>query len=211
VITPDVIEDQALSALADHHAEHLAKLERDLGLPARTIEPFRTVDLLAGDGVRLREDNPPAVLLGIFGTSGRPEPDKNGDLTFVWQLAAQVVTVGQDRRDTIKRRGWYAMVVAQCMVWRLPRQAAPVDSVSLGDVEFTNGRTGDSRPRTVGEAQLFFDVRVRGTLGPRDLPPIDTPLPPGSPGGPPSEPYDPPVPWPQVATAKTTTDKEPIE
>jgi hypothetical protein len=121
-----------------------------------------------------------------------------------------VVVIGQDRRDTIRRRSWYAMTVAQCLMARLPRSGAPVDAVSLTDVDFTNGTTTDARPRTVGEAQLTFNVRVREAMSTRDMPPDDTTFEPGTPGGPPSEPYVAPVQWPRVGTATTTTEKEPL-
>lgn len=212
LVTPDLIEDPCLEVLRTLHRQHLAKLERERGLPPRTIQPLQTVDLLIGEGVRLREDKPPVALLGLFGTERAPERDKNGSLTFDWTLAVQIVTVGTDRRDVIKRRGWYAMTVAECLMQRLPRHAEPVDALELLDVDFTNGRTQDQRPRTVGEAQLLLGVRVRASLSLDDLPSADTDWPPGTPGGPPADDYTPPEPWPHVADGypHTTTEKEPL-
>jgi hypothetical protein len=211
LITPDVIEDACIDLLERRHPEHLAELERERGLDPQTIERLKTIDLLIGDGVRLREDKPPVALLGIFGTDNAPERDKNGRLTFVWTLAVQVTAVGTNRRDVIKRRGWYAMTVAECIAGRLPRHADPIDAIALVDVDFTNGTTTiDKRPRTVGEAQLLFSVRVRESMDLQALPPDDSPLPPGSPGGPPADPYTPPEPWPVASDVTSTVDKEPL-
>jgi hypothetical protein len=210
LVTPDVIEDAAIDVLERLHIEHLAKFERDRGLAARTIEKLQTVDLLIGDGIRLREDKPPAALLGVFGTDRAPERDKNHRLTFIWTLAVQVTVVGTNRRDVIKRRSWYAMTVAECLLERLPRHADPIDTLELLDVDFTNGRTTDARPRTVGEAQILLSVRIRESMDLTDLPPSDTPLEPGTPGGPPAEPYTPPEPWPLASDVTSTVDKEPL-
>lgn len=210
LVTPDVIEDACLDVLDRLHIEHLAKLERQRGLPPRTIEKLATVDLLIGEGIRLREDKPPAALLGIFGTDHAPERDKHQRLTFTWTLAVQVTAVGTNRRDVIKRRSWYAMTIAECLLERLPRHADPVDALELLDVDFINGRTTEQRPRTVGEAHLLFSVRVRESMDLADLPPSDTPLPPGTPGGPPAEPYEPPEPWPVASDVTSTVDKEPL-
>jgi hypothetical protein len=128
----------------------------------------------------------------------------------VWTLAVQVTAVGTARRDVIKRRSWYAMTVAECLLARLPRHADPVDSLVLVDVDFTNGRTTEQRPRTVGEAQILFSVRVRESLDLNVLPADDSPLAPGSPGGPPAEPYTPPEPWPPASDVKSTTEREPL-
>jgi hypothetical protein len=210
LVTPDVIEAACIDLLDRRHPEHLAALEVERGLAAQTIERLRTIDLLIGEGVRLREDKPPVALLGIFGTEAPPDRDKNGRLTFNWILAVQIVVVGVDRRDTIKRRGWYAMTIGQCIAGRLPRHADPVDAIALIDVDFTNGRSQEERPRTVGEAQLMFSVRVRESMDLMSLPPDDSPLPPGSPGGPPAAPYTPPEPWPTASSVKSTTEREPL-
>lgn len=209
LITPDLIEDQAIAVLNDHHEEHLAALERDRGLPPRKIEKLATIDLLAGEGFRLREDNPPAALLGLFGISDAPVRDKSGALTLTWTLAVQITVVGTNRRDTMKRRGWYALTVAQCLLAWLPRKAEPVDTLALADIDFTNGTAEiEKKQRSVGEAQLLFDVKVRDALS--VTPPYDPTRPPGSPGGPPADPYDPPVPFPTVSSATTSTTKEPL-
>lgn len=210
LVTPDVIEDACIDVLDRRHPEHLAKLERERGLAPETIERLATVGLLIAEGVRLREDKPPAALLGLFGTDNVPERDKHGQLTFVWVLAVQIVAVGTGRRDVIKRRSWYAMTVAECLLQRLPRHADPVDTLELIDVDFTNGRTTEERPRTVGEAQLLFRVRARASLGLNDLPPDDTALAPGSPGGPPAAPYTPPVPPAEITSVHSDVDKEPV-
>lgn len=206
-VTPDIIEQQALTALRDHHTERLAQLERDRGLPARTIEAFRTIDLLAGEGFRLRDDKPPAALLGVFGTTDQPNREKDATLTFNWTLAVQITVIGVNRADTMKRRGWYALTACECLLMHLPRLASPVDAVALNDLGFTNG-TADiqDRQRTIGEAQLLFDVHTRATLAVQ--PPYDATLPPGSPGGPPIDPYAPPVEFPPAQTVTSTTSKE---
>ena len=171
--------------------------------------PPLNVGLLAGEGIRLREDPLPAALLGVFGTTAPPEADGARTLSFTWQAAVQIVDVGTDREDVMLRRGVYAMVVAECLMSRVPRQGNPVDQLELIDVDFANG-TAD-RARTVGEAQLTFAVRTREALNLGVLPPDDTPVPPGTPGGPPGAPYGPPVPWPLATSVKTTVEKEPIQ
>lgn len=210
LVTPDVIEDACIDVLDRRHPEHLAKLERERGLAPETIERLATVGLLIAEGVRLREDKPPAALLGLFGTDNAPERDKNDQLTFVWTMAVQIVALGTNRRDVIKRRGWYTMTVAECLLARLPRAAEPVDALRLIDVDFTNGRTTEQRARTVGEGQLLFSVRVRESMDQRVLPADDTPLEPGTPGGPPAEPYTPPEPWPPATDVHSDTDREPL-
>lgn len=212
LITPDVIEEQCIDVIKTLHCEHLAKLASDRSLTGR-IEDFKTVDLLIGSGVRLRDDKPPVLLLGVFGTDRKPERSKDGTLVFDWTLAVQITTIGTGRSDVIKRRAWYAMTAAECLLQRLPRHAEPVDSLELLDVDFTNGTTQEDRPRTVGEAQLLFSVRVRQTLSLNDLPPADTELEPGSPGGPPESCTAEPEPWPQLAEGfpKTTTDRAPLD
>lgn len=205
LITPDLVTDACLTVLRGRHNEHLAAFERQRGLEPQTIEPLATVDLLAGEGFRLRDDTPPAALLGVFGTSERPKPGKNG-LTFPWTLAVEITVLGQDRADTLKRRDWYVMTVAECLLARVPRHAEPIDSLTLADIELVNGE--ESSQRTVGEARLIFDVVVRDALVPQAWPVDDSELEPGSPGGPPADTYTPPVPLPAVQRATTTTTKE---
>lgn len=204
LVTPDLVSDACITVLEDYQHFHLAPFEAERGLAARTIEPLKTIDVLAGEGFRLRQDRPPAALLGVFGTSSAPENTKNG-LTFVWTLAVEVTVVGTDRRDVLKRRDWYTMLVAECLLQRLPRIAAPVDVLELADVQLVNG-ADEGRQSVVAEGRLLFDVTVRQSLEPRA--PYDVTLPPGSPGGPPEDPYDPPVALPAVASATTTISKE---
>lgn len=208
LVTPDVIGQACIDVLKRRHVEHLAKLERQVGLAARTIEPLKTIDWLAGEGFRLKDDTPPAVLLGVFGVSEQPERQKDGTLMFLWTLAAEVTVLGINRADTLKRRDWYTMTVAECLMLRVPRHAEPIDSLVLLDVELANGEADDQR--TVGESRLMFDVRVRQTMDLTALPPDDTSLPPGSPGGPPLDPYAPPVDWPGVRSVTTTTARDPL-
>jgi hypothetical protein len=205
LITPDMIEEACISLLKRRHPEHLALLEREIGLSPQTIERLATIDLLAGEGFRLRSDKPPAVLLGVFGTAQAPEPTKNWTLDLVWTLALQIVVVGIDRADVIKRRGWYALTIAQCL-YRLPRASDPVDALRLTDIDFTNGAE-ERTQRTVGEAQLLFDVTVRDAI-PLDMLPLDdTDWEPGSPGGPPDGDYGTLVPWPDVETVTINVEK----
>jgi hypothetical protein len=207
MVTPDVIETQALAVVRDHHTFALAAIERHAGLPARTVPSFQTVDLLAAHGFRLREDTPPACLLGVFGTAATPQRDKHLDLTVTWTLAVQVTAVGAGRDDVIKRRGWYATAACQALLWFLPRLADPVDALELTDMDFTNGMD-EKQQRTVGEAQLLFSVRTRAAL--HTAAPYDPAREPGSTGGPPRDPYDPPAAWPAAQSVTATIDKEPV-
>lgn len=203
LITPDVIDGLCISLLDRRHAEHLAKLERQLGMPAQTIERLATIDLLAGEGFRLRQDKPPAVLLACMGTSDAPERiGYHKALTLTWNLAMQIVVVGQDRADTLKRRSWYAMTVAECLIMRLPQKSTPVTRIDLADIDLVNGAE-ERTQRTVAEAQLIFDVRVADAMTLDDLPLDDTVFPAGTPGGPPASPYDPPVPLPEITQHPT--------
>lgn len=208
LITPDLIEDAVIDLVERRHPEHLAALERDRSVPVH-IEPFRTVDLLAGEGFRLAEDDPPCVLVGIFGADREPTRTPKRTLDFDLTLAAEITVVGAHRRDTIKRRGWYTMTFIECLLARLPRHAEPVDGIQLLDFDFVNGLTREEDARTVGTATLIFGVTVRDGLNLALLPPDDSPLAPGSPGGPPASTYTPPVPWPRVQTATANAEKEP--
>lgn len=196
LVTPDLITDACIAILETKHDEHLAALERQRSLAPQTIQPLATVDLLAAGGVRLREHKPPAALLAIFGVLEPPELQKDGTLAFAWYLAVQIVVVGQDAEDTLRRRDWYSMTVAECLLSRLARDTDLVDQLRLTDVDFQNGTTDEARARTVGEAQLSFRVVARETLDTHVLPSATTVIPAGTPGGPPETPYDPPVPWP---------------
>lgn len=210
LVTPDLVEDQCIEVLWRRHPEHLAALERDRELAPETIERLKTVDILVGEGFRLREDKPPAVLLGLFGFADRPTPDAERRLTMRWTLALEVTVVGTNRRDTVKRRGWYTMTVVECLLARLPRDVEIVDTLELADIDFVNAvDRADKQARTLGQARVLFDVTTREGLQLHALPPDNSPLPPGSPGGPPEEPYTPPVLYPPIANATTQTEREP--
>lgn len=198
LVTPDEIDELCIDLLTRRHAEHLAKLERQRGLNPQTIERLATIDLLAGNGFRLREDKPPGVLLACMGTSDAPERrGVHKQITITWSLAMQIVTVGSGRADTLKRRSWYAMTIAECLLMRLPTKSGPVTRIDLSDIDLSNGAE-ERTQRTVAEAQLIFDVRVANAMDLTDLPLDDTRFPAGTPGGPPSTPYDPPVPLPEI-------------
>lgn len=192
-----MVIDLALDTLRQRSKEHLAALERARSLPARTIEPFETIDYLAGEGFRLRTDRAPAVLLGIFGTFSEPELRKDG-WAFEWALSAEVSVEGQSREDTMRRAYWYGMTVAQCLIRDMPRAADPIDRLRFTDLDFVNGE-GETQQTTLAQAQLTFSVLVHQTLS--------TTRPPG---GPLADPYDPPASWPRVQSAQTTVIKEPL-
>lgn len=205
LLTPDVVEDTLIDILRRRHIEHLAALERDRGLNPRTIEPLKTIDRLAGSGVRLREDKPPVLLLGLFGTSSvtrsrsRNTPASQPVLDMDWELHMQLVVVGVDRRDTIKRRGWYAMTIIECLLQRVPLDQDVIDQIVFTGQDFSNGIETGTSARTVGEAQLTFTVTTKAAVGFRYLPPDDTTLTPGTPGAAPAASYDDPVPWPEAS------------
>lgn len=211
LITPDLITATCIDVLGRRHPEHLAALERDRGLPARKIERLATVDELTGEGNRQRGDQLPAVLIGTFGTANTPTVTSRRKVTFEWAIAAEVWVFGTNRADTLRRRDWYALTVAECLLQRLPRHAEPVDALELLDIDFAAGagKVG-GREGSLAHAQLLFSVLTRDAIDLDGLPTDDSTLPPGSPGGPPGDTYTPPVPWPQVADAHTQIDKEPL-
>jgi hypothetical protein len=196
LITPDLIVDLAIETLDTRHREILAGLERDRGLPARTVEPFVTIDYLAGPGFRTRVDTPPAALFGVTGNVEEPERARDG-ITFHWALACEVTVMGQDRRDTMRRVYWMGLLVAQCLQLNLRRAADPIDAVEVLDVDYSGG-TADSQ-ELVAQATIQFAVTVRQTL-------VTT----RPPGGVPTDPYAPPAEWPRVQTVITNVEKEPL-
>jgi hypothetical protein len=207
LVTPDVIEDACISLLQRRHPEHLAALERQRDLPPQTIERLATIDVLAAQGFRERQDTPPACLVGVFGPAGAPEENKNRKLDITWDLAMQIVVIGTDRRDTLRRRGWYAMTIVECVMSRLPRDCDPISRLQLMDIDLING-AAEASQRTVGEARLLFEVNTRNAIDLEALPLDSSLVPAGTPGGPPGPtPYDPPQPWPPVTTVIENVDK----
>ena len=203
---PDLIEDDCIDLIQRRHPEHLAKLERQLGLAPQTIERFRTIDVLAGDTFRLREDKPPACLLGVFGTTGTPQKNNRRDsIDMQWSLAIQITVIGIDRRDTLKRRNWMSLTVAECLMARLPRKNLPVSQVILDDIDLVNG-ADESTQRTFAEARMMLTVGVRDAINVAVFPVDDSGYEAGLPGGPPDPTYGSPLPWPDIGTVTPDVD-----
>lgn len=209
LFTPDLLTEQVIDLVRRLHPEHLAALERDRGLDAETVERFRTVDVLAGEGMNLHDDQRPCALIGTFGTVDRPNV-RARKLDIVWLLAAEITVTGVDRADSVKRRDWYTLTLVECVLCRLPRKDAPAHSIELADIDLIQGAVAKTQ-RSYAQARVTFDVVVKDALDLSAFTPDDTPLDPGSPGGPPEDPYTPPVPWPHVTSVTANADREPIE
>lgn len=216
LITPDLVEQACISTLRATHAQHLAALERQLGLVPETVERLETVDLLAGDDQRLAFDLLPAVLLSIGGAAEQPERDVvdggREALAFPWRMDMDVVALGADRTDAMLRVRWLGMTVAECLLQRMARRNAPVESLTLTGIDFeVIGATGSALAR----AELTWTVLVPDSLTVRGhgLPVYQVPTTPapGQPGGPPGTDYQLPVPWPQATDAIADVTRGPIE
>lgn len=197
LVTPDQITSTCLEILRDKHNEHLARFERQMALPPKTIQPLGTIGLLAQDEVRLREQKLPAALLAIA-LQKAPDRNKNFKLDITWTLTVYVIAAGQNAVDTLKRRDWYAMTVSECLLSRLPRDGSSIDSFDLADMDFQSGKGDTTRYRSVADAEITFNVLVRDSLDLQTLPTADTDIPAGTPGGPPATPYAEPEPWPKA-------------
>lgn len=185
--------------------------ERDRNLAPQTIERLRKVDLLTASNIALREDTPPVVLLGIFGA---PTWERNVDLGWdlVWDLAVEVRVIGKSRADTLKRRGWYAMTVAECLLQRLPRgNGKLISTLEPIDLDLVNGTTEEANARVFGKSQMSFKVGTVSAVALRALPPDDTTIPPGTPGGAPVTPYAAPESFPAVASHEVPVDLVPTD
>lgn len=205
LVTPDLIEDVCIDVLTRRHPEHLAALERDRGLAPQTIQRLKTVNLLAAHNISLREDTPPAVLLGVFGA---PKWTRNTDpgWDLEWDLMIEVRVIGKGRADTLKRRGWYSMTVAECLLQRVPRHQDFLWKIEPKDLDLANGTTIEDNPRVFASGTLAFTVATGRAMQLRGLPPDDTTIPPGTPGGAPVTPYAPPEPWPDVTSHEVEVD-----
>jgi hypothetical protein len=209
LVIPHDVAVQVLDVLERRHPEHLAELERDLGWAPKTIPMLQTVEHLANEGFRLKEDRAPAVLVGMFGAADPPERGKDG-YSVAWTMAVEVTVEGTGRADVLMARDFYMATVAECILDRVPRAGAPIDGMALEDVDLVPvAREQDQRLRA--QARMLFTVTVRGALGRGVLPPDNSTTPPGTPGGPPSHPYTPPEDWPHVTEAHTTTIREPLQ
>lgn len=207
LVTPDEIEDLAITVLKDHHAEHLAKLERARGKPPETYERLVTVSHMAAEGLRISSDTLPAALVGVLGDSGESVRNERDALDVPLQLGIQVSVLGQSRRDTLRRRDATAWTVIECLLQRLPR-ADTVATIRLTDWESL--AEADTQ-RILGDYRIVFEVTVADMVAiVGGLPPTNTPWPPGTPGGPPAAPYDPPEPLPQASSVTYSLSKEPI-
>lgn len=210
VITPDQVEDVFIDVLKRRHPEHLAKMERQLGLDPQTLERFVTVSHLASDeaNARLSTDVLPAALVGVIGSAATPEVNEYDKLDVPMLVAVQVTVMGQRRRDTLRRRDWTAWTTIEAVLQRVPRHG-PINTVALTDWEPV---AQTDAQRVLAEARIVFTVTVGDALTVvGGLPPDDTPWPVGGPNGAPATPYEPPAPAPVATEVTFTTNKERID
>lgn len=209
LVTPDQIEQACIELLggtfdADGNrvtwgrlVEHLAALERELGLQPQTIERPATVDLLADDERHLARDELPAILLSVEELNEPPTRELDGrreTLKLTWRMEIEVLDQGASRADAKQRVRWLAMTVVECLYQRLQRRAQPLESLDLDSLRFEiHGKSP-----ALGRATINFVLVVPDSITLRGGLPVDadeTP-PAGEPGGPPATPYDEPAPWP---------------
>lgn len=211
LVTPDMVETAMLNVLA-RHPEHLAALERQLGLEPQTIERLNTIRVIDDGDQRVASDAMPWVGLGITGFADEPERTTTSDgrvsLSIPWRVEVQVLAFGKDGPDAMQRIRWTAMTVAECLQQRLPRLSAPVEAMTwLGSDFFTEGSAGS----TLARAEMTFGVLVTDSLTVigQQLPP-EGDIPAGTPGGPPASPYAVPVPYPDAEEIDVTFTPKPL-
>lgn len=205
LILPHDLEGVIVQLVKDHHAEHLAKMERQRGVAPRTYQPFSTVVRMSdAQGLRLAGDTLPAVLLGIIGA---PVWHRNEDegIDAVYQLGCEVTVRGNRRADTLLRRDVMAFTLIECLYGRLQRgRGSTINSLRLTDYEPLADST---EQRTIGQARLVWEVGATNVLSITGfLPPTDSAWPPSA-GGTPPDPYTPPEPRP-TAQPTFTLDRE---
>lgn len=206
LFTPDQVWAPAIDVLRRRHAEHLYRLEQLRGLPARTIEPFKTVDVLAYEGHRFKNDALPACLVGVSGPTGQPTRTAADTLNIDWVLAVEITVHGVGRDDIARRCDWYSMTVAECLLNRLPRHdQCPVRGLEWLDLELDTVEQPEIT-RSIGQARLLFAFHTPDAVSLDVLPADDSPITPGTPGGAPASPYEPALPWPAVASVTATHD-----
>ncbi len=200
MIAPERVTHACIAALGTWQAAGLAAIEREHNLPPRTVPPLR-VDHLSGEGFRGKQDHPPVALVGTFGTAERPQPGPQRTLNITWIVAVEISVLGRDRDDTIRRRDWYTMNVAETLLQYLPRIGEPIDAVELADIDLVNGA---DEQETIAQSRIMLDVTVRDSISmnpgfrPSALAPTPDAL------------YVPPTPDPDVrqATVRVETDPE---
>jgi hypothetical protein len=214
LLTPDLIWQPAVDIVRRRHVEHLAKLEAERGLPARTIERVKTVDVLAFEGARFKTDVLPCILIGVFGLNEAPTRRPSGQHELDWLMAMEVTVAGTDRADTTKRRDWYTMTAVECVLSRVPRHVDPIGALYLMDIDLSAGDDPYGRAHTLAQSQVLFGVKVADSVDLHAALPDDDPLNPGGAGGVAPDPYDVEPPWPvpvQSATETTTLTSAPAQ
>lgn len=207
LVLPYDVEGALVKTIGDHHAEHLAKMERVRGLAPRTFEQFATVVRMSdATAERLSGDTVPACLLGVIGA---PTFARNEDDGFdaVFQLGMQITVMGQKRRDTLFRRDVMAWTTIECLIQRAPRTSdGLIHSLALTDYEPL--ADGDKQ-RTLGDARVLFEVGVRNVVSLTGFLPVAGSDWPAEAGGEPPEPYDDVAPRP-VADVTFQVDRSAI-
>lgn len=210
LVTPDQPELACIDVLGDRHSEHLAALERQLGLEPETIERLATVGLLKNTE-SLEPTSLPAVRLAMTGLADEPErvTDRGRtSLSLPWRLEVDILAMGRDPVDAMQRVRWLAMTVAECLLQRLPRRSDPVERLDLDGCDL---ETISDSGHNLGHAELQFTVLLADALTVTGGLPADTgEHEPGTPGGPPATPYDPLEPWPDGLDVELDIDRSPL-
>lgn len=201
IVTPDEVLELLL-AVAENDTvrqEHLNVLERAKGLQPRTIPDFVTVGRLGEEGEREAQDWAPSLQMFLAGTSDRPELNENRQLDFRWDVAVEVQYLGISRTDAIRGAWWYAMVAAQLLLQRTPRDGL-IQRLLIKDMEaLPDGRSDRLHGvRFIVEAHVTDMLALNGAapLGSADLP---------------ADPYAPPGSWPAFTKTVAVVDKEPLQ
>lgn len=212
LFSADIGREIIITVLRARHQEHLAKLERQWDLTERTLEPLKTIDHLAGNGF-LAEDTPPAVLVGMSGTTNAtlaPSRDRTANqplaYNLTWDLRLALLVVGNSRKDALKRLDWYAMTLVECVLQRVPLDQQIIDSIAFIGIQPQNA-AGEARARTTAETEIQFSLSTMQAVSTVGLPRDNTTLTPGTPGGAPAAPYDTPVPWPTATIVPADVDE----
>jgi hypothetical protein len=200
ISTPDVLEQAAIELLDEKLVWHAAAFERLRGLPPRTIQLPKTIDLLADADHPLARDVLPAVLLSITQTQDQLEVSRNGyagDVVSVpWRLEIEIAALGGGlvpQNDAMLRVRWLALLTAECL-WRRYRLLEVVESCELLEAQFeVVVDTGGA----LGHASLAFAV-ASPTFGTEAIGPET------------GDPYDPPAYWPYLTPQPADVIRVPI-
>lgn len=177
LFTPDELEQAAITLLGDHHARHLAALERQTGRPTQSIERLKTIDLLSEDGDWRGFDELPALFVGCNQLAEAPVSGNYGSATVfhtTWELELQVLVMGGGRdvrSDAMRRARWLTLTAVECLCRRLPyldTLSRTVQTVDPTAIRFGSATAEDAPQLMRGEALLSVVVNdaITGKGGP---------------------------------------------